>query len=60
MIVRFFRSWKRWKQRWKHRKGFKEFDAAVDHAIKTDALLIEMRARAKQRIHEIIVEVGNK
>jgi hypothetical protein len=56
-LVVLFDSW--WAQ-WKHRKTFKAFDEAVDHAIKTDAFLNELARLKKRRIDEIIIEVGKK
>ena len=56
-LVRLFNSWG---TRWKHRKGFKEFEQAVDDAIKNDEFLMELRKLRKNRINEIIVEVGKK
>lgn len=56
-LVVLFDSW--WR-RWKNRKGFKEFEKAVDHAIKNDPVLKELRMARRRRIDQIIIEVGEK
>jgi len=49
-----------WGARWKHRKTFKAFDEAVNHAINNDAILNDLRKARRRRINEIIIEMGNK
>lgn len=55
-LLCLFNSWER---RWKNRKSFKDFDQAVDAAIKVDPVLNDLR-KARRRINEIISEMGNK
>ena len=47
-----------WVARCKHRKTLKAFNEAVDRAIKTDAILMELAKLKKRRINEILIEVG--
>lgn len=53
-LVRLLCSW------WTHRKAFKEFDIAVENAIKKDSILLELKKARRVRINEIIIEVGER